>query len=77
MIRIHLSRLLGERKIKRSELSKVTGISENALLALYHEKVDQIRFVTLNKICAALNCGINDLLEYIPDPPQELPDASH
>jgi putative transcriptional regulator len=67
MIRIHLSGLLGERRIKRSELSRMTGISENALLHLYHENVDHMRFVTLSKICAALNCRVGDLLEYIPD----------
>jgi putative transcriptional regulator len=67
MIRIHLGRLLGERKLKMSQLSQQTGISKNALSDLYYEKTKGIQFDTLEKICAALNCTVADLLEYVPD----------
>ena len=63
-IRIHLGRLLGERKMKMAELSRLTGINKNALSELYYEKVKAIRFETLEKICRALGCNIQDLLEY-------------
>ena len=66
MIQIHLGRLLGERKMKVAELSRQTGVSEHALLKLYHEKLDGMRFDTLAKICKALNCQVSDLLEYRP-----------
>ena len=67
MIRIHVGRLLGERKMKMSELSRETGIANNALSDLYHEKVKGVQFETLDKICKALNCSLFDLLEYVPD----------
>jgi putative transcriptional regulator len=67
MIRIHLGRLLGERKMKMSQLSEQTGISKNSLSDLYHEKTKGIQFDTLEKICAALNCTIADLMEYVKD----------
>ncbi|MGZ3947267.1 MAG: helix-turn-helix domain-containing protein [Flavisolibacter sp.] len=67
MIRIHLGRLLADRKIRRVDLSEQTGISENALSNLFYEKTDRIKFDTLNKICTALNCSLCDLLEYVPD----------
>jgi putative transcriptional regulator len=67
MIRVYLSKLLGERRIKIAELSRQTGISQHALLKLYHEKAEMIRFDTLSKICKALNCTPADLLEYVPD----------
>ena len=67
MIQILLSRLLGERKMKMSELSRQTGIAKNSLSDLYHEKVKGVQFETLDKICHALNCSIADLLEYVPD----------
>ena len=63
-IRIHLGRLLGERKMKMAELSRLTGINKNALSELYYEKVKAVRFETLDKICRALGCKIEDLLEY-------------
>ncbi len=71
MIRIHLGRLLGERKMKMSDLSKQTGISKNALSDLYHEKTDRIRFDTLDKICKALHCSVADLVEYVQDEQRE------
>ena len=66
MMKIHLGRLLGERKMKMSELSRKTGISKNALSLLYHEKSNGVRFDTLEKICRELDCKIDELIEYVP-----------
>ena len=67
MIRVHLGKLLGERKIKMSDLAIQTGINKNTISELYYEKNQMVRFDTLDKICKALGCKISDLLEYIPD----------
>lgn len=67
MIRIHLSRLLGERKMKMAELSRLSGISKNALSDLYYERTQSIRFDTLEKLCQILNCTTGELIEYLPD----------
>jgi putative transcriptional regulator len=66
-IKIHLGRLLGERKMKMAELSRQTGISKNALSELYYEKVKAVRLETLDKICKALGCSAGELIEYQPD----------
>lgn len=65
MIKVHLSRLMGERRMKISELSELTGLHRNGLSKLYNENTDGIKFDTLEKICKALNCEISDLLEII------------
>ena len=65
-IKIHLGRLLGERKMKMAELSRMTGISKNALSDVYYEKGKAIRFETLEKICEALGCTVGELIEYQP-----------
>ncbi|MSP12826.1 MAG: XRE family transcriptional regulator [Chloroflexi bacterium] len=62
-IKIHLSRLLGERRMTVAELSRHTGISKNALGQLYHETSQGIRFDTLDKICTVLNCSVAEILE--------------
>lgn len=67
IIKINLSRILGERRLKMSELSEQAGIAKNTVLSLYHEKAKGITFDVLAKLCAALNCQPGDLLEYIPD----------
>lgn len=66
-IRVHLGRLLGERKLRASEVARKTGINKNTLSSLYNEKVSGIRFDTLEKLCKFLNCSIGDLIEYVPD----------
>ena len=65
-IKIHLSRTLGERRIKITELATIAGIAPNTVLALYHEKGKGITWEVLDKICSALNCQPGDLIEYVP-----------
>ena len=42
-------------------LGKQTGISQNNILKICNGETSTIRFDTLEKICKALNCSINDL----------------
>ena len=42
MIRIHLSRLLGERRMTQSALSKKTGIRPGTINELYHEFAERV-----------------------------------
>ena len=71
MIQVHLSKLLGERRMKIAELSRQTGVSQHSLLKLYHERLDGVRFDTLEKICKVLSCQVADLLEYVPQERQQ------
>ena len=66
-IKVHLGRLLGERKLRASEVARKTGINKNTLSSLYNEKVSGIRFDTLEKLCKFLDCSIGELIEYVPD----------
>lgn len=65
MIKVHLSKLLGERKMKISDLANATGLHRNGLSKLYKEETDGIKFETLEKVCRALDCVIEDLLEIV------------
>jgi len=65
VIKVHLSRIMGEQRIKISELAKMTGLHRNGLTKLYNEETDGIKFDTLEKVCRALKCDIGDLLEII------------
>ena len=70
MIKIMLSKLLGERRMKQSELSKKTGIRPNTILELYHDYAKRISLSHLEKICKVLDCSICDLLVIEPDDPE-------
>ena len=67
MIKIHLSKLLGERKMTQKELADITGIRPNTISLYYNETIQRINVNDLDKICKALNCRIQELIEYIPD----------
>lgn len=44
-------------------LGKQTGISQNNIGKICNGETSTIRFSTLEKICKALNCSINDLFQ--------------
>ena len=67
MIKNRLSIILGEQRMRVSELSKLTGISQNALNKIYYNKTKGIDFDTLNKLCNALDRNSQEIFEFLPD----------
>ena len=62
---VRLDVMLAMRKMRSKELAQIIGITEANLSQLKSGKVKGVRFETLEKICAALNCQPGDLLEYV------------
>ncbi len=67
MIKCNLSRIMGEQKLKISELSRDTGINRGTLTRLYQETAERVELDVLDKLCIYLNCEIGDLLQHIDD----------
>jgi putative transcriptional regulator len=67
MIKIHLSRLLGEKRWTQADLSRKTGIRPNTISEIYNELIERINIDQLDIICEVLDCDISDILEYIPN----------
>ena len=67
MIRILRSARLGERRLKQSELSRMTGIRPNTISDLYNEMATRISFDDLDLICEALDCDSTDVLQRVPN----------
>lgn len=67
MIRIRLSTLLGEKRWPQAELARRTGIRTATINELYHEMSERVSLEHLDRICAALDCDLPDLIVYIPD----------
>ena len=61
---VNLDVMLAKRKMRSKELAERIGITEANLSLLKSSKVKGVRFETLDKICAALECQPGDLLEY-------------
>ena len=67
MIKINLSRILGERRISRRKLAEMANVRPNTISAIYNEKVQRIDLDVLDRICKALNVQPGDILERIDD----------
>ncbi|WP_421854474.1 helix-turn-helix domain-containing protein [Oricola sp.] len=65
---VHLDVMLARRKMRSRELADAIGITEQNVSLLKSGKVRGVRFETLEKICAVLDCQPGDLLEYVSDP---------
>ena len=67
MIKIHLSKILGEKRMSQAELARQTGIRPSTISDIYNEMTERLNINHLDRICEYLNCDITDLIEYIPD----------
>ncbi len=56
--------MMARRKIRGRDLAARIGITEQNLSLLKSGKVKGVRFETLERLCAALDCQPGDLLAY-------------
>jgi putative transcriptional regulator len=64
-VRITLDDVLAARNMTGKALASQIGISETQLSLFRSGKVRGIRFSTLSRMCAILECRPGELLEYI------------
>ena len=63
---VRLDVMLALRKMKSRDLAAAVGITEQNISLLKSGKVKGIRFETLARICAVLECQPGDILEAVP-----------
>lgn len=63
MIKCHLARLMGERKMKVMDVARETGLNRNTVTLLYKEKAQRVDFETIEKLCDLFDCEIGELFE--------------
>jgi putative transcriptional regulator len=75
MIKCHLSRLMGEHKMKIADVSRATGLNRNMVTLLYKETASRVDLDAIEQLCRLFNCKVGDLLEITdeenPDSPKE------
>ena len=64
-----LWKLLIDKDMKKKDLEQKAGISHYTLNKLYHG--ENVTTDVLARICKALDCQPADLLEWVPDQPEE------
>ena len=70
-IRVHLDRILLERRMSLTELADRVGVTIANLSILKTGKARAVRFSTLDALCRELNCQPGDLLVFEPGPPDD------
>jgi putative transcriptional regulator len=68
---VNLDVMMARRKMRGRDLAARIGITEQNLSLLKSGRVRGVRFETLEKLCAALQCQPGDLLEFRPEPASE------
>ncbi|MEW8086485.1 MAG: helix-turn-helix transcriptional regulator [Candidatus Thiodiazotropha endolucinida] len=67
MIKCHLSRIMGEKRLKIADVAKDTGINRGTLTRIYHETAQRLELDVLDKLCRYFECQVSDLFEWVDD----------
>ena len=61
-----LWKLLVDKKISKADLRRAAGIAPNTMTKLRRD--EEVTLTVLNKICAALNANIGDIMDFVSEP---------
>lgn len=65
MIRCNFARLLGERKLKISDVARDTGINRGTLTRLYYETAERLELDVLDQLCDYFGIDLPELIERV------------
>ena len=64
MIRCHLSRLMGERKMNIADVARETGLNRNTVTLLYKETATRVDLDAIDELCNFFECGVGELFSH-------------
>lgn len=67
MIKILLSKKLGEVRWTQADLARATGIRPNTISELYNDFADRVSLEHLDLICEALDCDLSEIMVRVPN----------
>lgn len=67
MIKCHLSRLMGERRLKIADVARGTGLNRGTVTRLYNETASRIDLNDIEVLCRYFEVGVSDMFELILD----------
>lgn len=66
-IHIKIDAIMQDRDLSRTKLSQLAFLQRKQLNKLINGEAARVDFDVLARLCAALECRIEDILEYIPE----------
>ncbi len=70
----HVSRVMGDRRLKISDLAREAAISRSTATKLYYGGTD-VNLSVVDRVCRALQADLCELFEYVPDGDGETPEG--
>lgn len=70
-IKIKIGEVLKERNMSKTQLTYLAFVQRGQLKKLMDGEAARVDFDVLARICNALDCKIEDILEYVPKDPEE------
>jgi putative transcriptional regulator len=64
MIKCHLSRMLGEKKLKIADVARDIDVHRGTITRLYQETASRIELDVIDRLCRYLGCTVGELFEY-------------
>ncbi len=70
-----VSRVMGDRRLKISDLAREAGISRSTATKLYYGGTD-VNLSVVDRVCRALGADLCELFEYVPDGDGKTPEGA-
>ena len=65
MIKCHLSKIMGEKRLKIADVARETGLNRGTITRMYNETATRIELNAIETLCRYLNVKIEDLYEFV------------
>ncbi|MFO6424169.1 helix-turn-helix domain-containing protein [Motilimonas sp. KMU-193] len=65
MLKCHLSKIMGEKRLKIADVARDTGINRGTITRLYNEEATRVELEVIEKLCAYLDIEVGQLFEFI------------
>ena len=65
MIKCHLSKIMGEKRLKIADVARGTGLNRGTITRMYNETATRIELDAIETLCRYLNVKIEDLYEFV------------
>jgi len=65
MIRCHLARVMGDKRLKIVDVARDTGINRGTITRMYHDQAERVELEVLDVLCRYLEVEIGELYEFL------------
>ncbi|EHY9857452.1 helix-turn-helix transcriptional regulator [Vibrio parahaemolyticus] len=65
MLKCHLSKIMGEKRLKISDVARDTGINRGTITRIYNEEATRVELEVVEQLCAYLDIEVGQLYELI------------